>query len=164
MPVVVFEEMPEDARLWIFASERPLDSAERDRLLAHVDGFLESWCAHGIPLTAARDWRYDRFLFVAVDEAAAGVSGCSIDALVHGMQSLEEELRTTLVDNSPVLFRDGDDIRRVSRQQFAERAAAGTVTLETPVFNNTLTTIGQVRSGAWEVPAAESWHAKAFFA
>ena len=33
------------------------------------------------PLTAARDLRHERFLMVAADEAAAGVSGCSIDAL-----------------------------------------------------------------------------------
>ena len=30
-------ELPEDARLWIFAAERPLDTAERQRLLAEVD-------------------------------------------------------------------------------------------------------------------------------
>lgn len=163
MPLVDFDQMPAHARLWIFAAERPLDSAERDRLLLDVDSFLETWRAHGVPLTAARDWQYDRFLFVSVDEAAAGVSGCSIDALIRDIRALEKELQTTLFDNTPVVFRDGADIRRVTRDAFAEMAKTGSVSLETAVFNNTLTNVGQLQSGEWEVPASKSWHAQAFF-
>ncbi len=163
MPLVDFDRMPAHARLWIFAAERPLDSAERDRLLLHVDSFLEKWRAHGVPLTAARDWQYDRFLFVSVDEAAAGVSGCSIDALIHDIRALEKELQATLFDNAPVVFRDGADIRRVTRDAFAELAKTGSVSLDTAVFNNTLTNVGQLQSGEWEVPASKSWHARAFF-
>ena len=157
------DQMAEGGGLWVFAADRPVDDAERDRLLGRVDAFLNSWAAHGASLTAARDWRYDRFLFISVDEAAAGVSGCSIDALVHDIRALENELQVTLVDHAPVVFRDNGDIRRVSRQTFAEMARAGSVTRETPVFNNSLTTVGQLRSGGWEVPAADSWHARAFF-
>jgi nicotinamidase-related amidase len=162
MPRVNFDTMPEGARLWIFAADRPLSAAKRDRLLGRVDAFLEEWKAHGVPLTAARDWRYDRFLFISVDEAVAGVSGCSIDALVNDMKALESELSVTLVDNSPVMFRDGDSIRRVQRQEFAKLAAGGTVDGHTLVFNNTLTTVGQLRAGEWEVPASHSWHREAF--
>lgn len=163
MPVVTFDAMPPSARVWIFAADRPLSNGERDRLLEQVDGFLEQWKAHGAPLTAARDWRYDQFLFVAVDEAAAGVSGCSIDALVHGLRGLEADLDTRLIDHSPVLYRENGEIRRVPRQDFARLANAGSVTPQTTVFNNTLTTVGQVREGKWEGPAADSWHGQTFF-
>jgi hypothetical protein len=37
------------------------------------------------------------------------------------------------------------------------------VTPSTPVFDNTITTVGELREGAWERPAAESWHGRAFF-
>jgi hypothetical protein len=162
MPVVDFAALPATARLWIFAAERELNDAERDRLLEQVDGFLATWAAHGAPLTAARDFRYDRFLFVGVDEEAAGVSGCSIDALVRTMKGLEHEMGAALVDNSPVLYRKDGEIRRVSRQRFAELAELGAVNLETTVFNNTLTKIGELVEGRWEVGAGESWHAQAF--
>jgi hypothetical protein len=163
MPRVHFDKMPEHARLWIFAADRTLNDAERDLLLQRVDAFLDEWKAHGAPLTAARDWRHDRFLFVGVDEAAAGVSGCSIDALVRDMRALEQELHMTLVDNAPVMYRDGDAIRRVPRHEFAELAAGGSVGRDTVVFNNALTAVGQVRAGEWEVPAGRSWHGEAFF-
>ncbi len=159
---MTFDTLPEEARLWIFAADRPLTATKRDRLLGRVDAFLGEWKAHGVSLTAARDWRYDRFLFIGVDQAVAGVSGCSIDALVNDMKALESELSVTLVDNSPVMFRDGDSIRRVQRQEFAVLAAGGTVDGDTLVFNNTLTTVGQLRAGEWEVPASHSWHGEAF--
>jgi hypothetical protein len=87
-----------------------------------------------VPLTAARDLRHDQFVLVGVDERAAGVSGCSVDALVRRMQQLERVLGVELINNGPVLYRDGDEIRRVSRDEFSGLASAGKVTLDTPVF------------------------------
>lgn len=162
MPVVDFASLPATARLWIFAAERELKEQERDRLLGQVDGFLASWAAHGVPLTASRDLRYDRFLFVGVDEEAAGVSGCSIDALVRTMKGLEQEMGVALVDSAPVLYRDGSDIQRVSRERFAELVEAGSVDVGTTVFDNTLTKVGELDEGRWELPAGQSWHARAF--
>lgn len=163
MPAVSFAEMPDHARLWVFAAERPLAAGEADRLLAAVDQFLESWHAHDVPLACARDWRHDQFLFVAADEQAAGVSGCSIDTLVRTMKALGAQLGVSLLDHGAVHFRRGDDVVRQSRAAFAGAAAAGGVSPQTIVFDNTATTVGAVRQGAWERPAAESWHATAFF-
>ena len=163
MPQIAFERLPADARVWIFSAARGLSGPERTRLLAEVDAFLDQWGAHATPLTAGRHLAYDQFLFVAVDQRAAGPSGCSIDALVRRMKELERELAVELVNHAPVLFRRGEAIERVSRESFAEMAAAGAVDPETTVFNNTLTSLGDVRAGRWEVPAAASWHAQAFF-
>jgi len=163
MPRTTFDTLPADARLWIFAAERELSTGEREYLLATVDGFLDHWAAHGHPLTSARDLRHDRFLLIAVDEAAAGASGCSIDALVRDIKRVEASLGLALIDHGPVLFRNGEAINRVPRDEFSDLARAGTVTPETIVFNNTLTRVGDVRAGRWEVPAAQSWHAAAFF-
>ena len=163
MPRIPFDQMPPDARLWIFSAARPLSDEESRRVLAETDAFIEQWSAHGASLTAGRDLRYGQFVFVAVDEQAAGVSGCSIDALTRRMQHLQGVLGVELVNNAPVLYRNGQTIERVSREQFADLAAGGSVSLDTLVFDNTLTTIGDVRAGRWEVRAADAWHARAFF-
>ena len=163
MPRIDVDQLPEDARVWIFAAERPLTEAEQDQVLAEVDRFIARWSAHDVPLTAGRQLRYDRFLFVAVDQRQAGPSGCSVDALMRQMKSLERELSVAFVDHAPVLFRQGAAIERAPRQQFAALVAAGTVSLETTVFDNSLTRLGDVRDGRWETPAADSWHARAFF-
>lgn len=163
MPQVPFDQMPDHARLWVFAADRDLEGAERDVLLAAVDGFQRQWAAHGTPLTSARDLRYNRFLLVAVDEQAAGVSGCSIDALTRQLRGLERQFGLTLLDNGPVNYRDKSGVHRASRQTFRELSAAGTVTAETVVFDNTAPTVGALREGRWEAPAHDTWVGRTFF-
>ncbi len=133
MPCVSFDELPPDARVWIFGAERPLVDTERARVLDEVDAFIGQWAAHDVPLTTARDVRYDQFIFVAVDErAAAGASGCSIDALVRRMKGLQAELGVELVNHAPVLYRDGADIARVSPTVPYERCSPRVTTTCSP--------------------------------
>ena len=40
MPRVDFDQLPDDARLWIFTAERSLSDAEQAQLLAEVDRFV----------------------------------------------------------------------------------------------------------------------------
>ncbi len=105
MPHIAFDELPPDARLGICGAERPLSETERGRVLDEVDAFIGQWAAHDVPLTTARDLRYDQFIFVAVDEAAAGASGCSVDALVRRMKGLQAELGVELVNHAARSFR-----------------------------------------------------------
>lgn len=163
MPQSPFADLPDHARLWVFAAARPLEPAERDDLLRRVEAFQAGWAAHGTPLTSGRDLRYARFLLVAVDERAAGVSGCSIDALTSTLRTWEREHGVALLDNAPVLYRDGDTIRRLSRPAFQALADDGTVTPETVVFDNTVQDVGAVRAGHWETPARAAWHGRVFF-
>ncbi len=159
----VFERMPDEARLWVFASEHALADGERAALLDRVDGFLTRWKAHGAPLAAGRAWLYDRFLAVAVDEQVTPPSGCSIDALVHMLKALEAEIGARLVDNTPVYYRSPKGVERVTRGRFRKLADAGEVTPDTVVFNNTITRLEEFRGGKWEGPARHSWQGRAFF-
>jgi hypothetical protein len=163
VPRILFEELPPDARLWIFSASRPLSGEERRRVLAEADAFIDQWTAHGVPLSAGRDIRHDQFVLVGVNERAAGVSGCSIDALVRRMGQLQAALGVELIENGPVLYRSEDKIVRVPRERFAELASKGEVSLDTVVFDNTVAEVGAIAGGRWEVRAAEAWHARAFF-
>ena len=162
MPILPFEHLPDSARLWVFAAERALGPDEQRALLDRVDGFLAKWAAHGTPLASGRELRYGRFLFIAVDEARAGVSGCSIDALIRDLKALERAGGVPLVDSAPVWYRDGEAIRGASRERFSKLAQAGAVTSETPVFDNTVETLGALRSGRWETRLGQAWHREVF--
>lgn len=106
---------------------------------------------------------HHQFLMVAADEAASGVSGCSIDSLFQTLQQVEQEMGVGLLDASNVWFRSADDhIAGLSRPAFRARAEAGAVNGDTTVFNNTVRSVGDVRGGRWELPLRDSWHAKAF--
>lgn len=163
MSAVTFDQLPDDARVWVFAASRPLAEAESAALLRGVDGFIEQWAAHGAPVRGARDWRDERFLLVGADERATGVSGCSIDSLFHALAAAEAATGVTLRDSSLVFFRDAaGEVRSVPRPEFRRMAAAGEVADDTVVFDNTVTTAGDVREGRWETRLRDAWHARAF--
>ena len=163
MPMVSFEALPSESRLWVFGVERALAQNEEETFLQAVDGFLENWVAHGAPLRCGRDWKRGRFLLIAVDEASMPPSGCSIDAMVRVLKDQERELGVEILDNSPVWFLEDGEVRRSSRKEFGGLARSGAVGPDTVVFDNTVTRLGEARSGCWERPAEESWHKKAFF-
>lgn len=157
------EDLPGTARIWIFGADPELGPGEAAELLAAVDDFLAGWAAHGVPLRAARSWRYGRFLIVGVDSEAAPPSGCSVDALVRLLREMEDRLGARFLGNEAVWYRDhGGAVRRASRPEFRSLARRGGVTPRSVVFDNSITALAQLRADRWEGPASESWHA-AFF-
>jgi hypothetical protein len=162
MPLVDFKQLPDDARVWVFGSDRPLDDTQRTRLLATVDEYLAQWKAHGSPLTCAREWTENQFLTIGVDQRTEGASGCSIDALFRTLQQLERELGLSLVGGGRVFYRTSSGrVNAVDREEFFGLAERGTVTRGTPVFDTTVTTLGDWRE-RFEGPAAGSWHGQLF--
>ena len=160
MPRVSFEELPDDARVWVFGAAAEMTAPASGRLLDTVDDFLEHWNAHGSPLVCAREWRDDRFLAIGVDQSTSGASGCSIDGLFRTLQRLEPELGTTLLGAGRVYYRDADGrVNAASRPVFSELARDGKVGAATAVFDTSLTSAHAWRT-EFERPARESWHAQ----
>jgi hypothetical protein len=160
MPYVPFEQLPDDSRIWIFGSDRPITGESEKSLLAETDRFLQSWAAHGSPLTCSRDWKESRFLTIAADQSTAGASGCSIDGLFRTLSTLGARIGANLVGSGRIFYRDqAGAITEVSRDQFADLGASGAVMASTPVFDTTLQTLGDWRRG-FEKPLAASWHAQ----
>ena len=160
MPRIPISQLPPSSRLWVFPSSRPLDEDDLRRLLEETDEFLDGWTAHGRPLTSGREVVEDRFLVIAVDEGKATASGCSIDSLVGRLRVLQKELGLSLLDHSGVRYRDAaGEIQRADRPEFRRLAKRGKVNMVTRVFDATLRTLGELRSGMLERDARESWHA-----
>jgi hypothetical protein len=160
MPVVHFDSLPVDARVWVFASDRPLQGADASLLLAEVDAWLEQWKAHGAPLRSAREWRHDRFLAIGVDPTAEQASGCSVDALFRRLQEVERQLDTSLVAGGRVFYRGSDGQTHVAKRSDVRRlGAAGEITATTPTFDTSLTAAGAWRD-AFERPAEDTWIAE----
>jgi hypothetical protein len=158
MSLVDFNDLPDDARLLCFGASRAADASETDHLLNSMGAFVAEWTAHRRDLQAGFDWLHDRFLLIGVDESSAGASGCSIDALSGHLRNLGTELGVDLLDSMPVWFRDPTgQIRMVSRSDFADLASRGEVSATTPVFDLTLTRLGDARSGRLETSAGSAW-------
>ncbi len=156
MPLVPFDSLPDSARLWVFGSDRPLTGALADTLLATVDGFLNDWKAHGVPLRCGREWRDDRFLAIAVDVNEENASGCSIDGLFRALQQLQREIGAQLVGGGRVFYRGDDGIEVIDRGELSARVKAHQIRESTPVFDTSLTDAGSWRA-RFEQPAGVAW-------
>lgn len=160
MSRVPCDELPDEARTWIFGADRSPSPSEAARLVDTLGEFVDEWTAHRRELRAGVDWLHHRFLLVALDESRVGASGCSIDDLMRHVGEIARELDLELLDGSPVWFRDPEGrVRRVSRDAFRSLGRQGEVDRETPVFDLTVDRLGPVRDGRWIRPAGESWHA-----
>jgi len=159
-PGLPLEELPDEARIWIFGMDPELsDDAARD-FLRGVDAFLDGWAAHGAPLEAGRSLRCRRFLLVGVDERAVRPSGCAVDALVRAVGRLAERTGARLAGNEAVWRRALDGkIVRLSRSEFRREALAGRIGGASNVFDNTIDRMADLRAGKWEGPASDRWHA-----
>jgi hypothetical protein len=161
MPIVAFDCLPDSARVWVFASEKPLSGDAADTLLGAVDEFLADWAAHGTPLICARDWRDGRFLAVGVDTTGEHASGCSIDGLFRTLQQLERGIGSRLVGGGRVFYRSRSGIETASYEGFGDAVNAGEVARETPVFDTSLTAAADWRT-AFEKPAGQTWTSRFF--
>lgn len=152
-----FENLPDDSRIWVYQSNRKLSDAEVSAIFPKIEAFLENWTAHGSDLEAGFEIKYNRFIVLGLNQANASASGCSIDASVHFIQSLEKELDIDLLDKMNVTFYSGEYIAHKSLSDFRKMAKAKSVSPNTVVFNNLVNTKAEYLEN-WEVPAKESWH------
>jgi hypothetical protein len=155
MPRTPFSELPPRARLWVFTADRAV--ADAAPLLTAVDAHLSQWAAHGVPLLCSRDWRENQFLAIAVDEAATGASGCSIDGLFRTISRVQSQVGADLLASGRIAWRDAAGVIRVSTSSEFEALVASTaINAHTPVFETLVDTVGDWREH-FERPAAKSW-------
>lgn len=157
--IASFSELPDTARIWVYQSNRNFAEEELKEINDQLAQFLTQWTAHGAALQAAFEIRYNRFIVIGLDQSNASASGCSIDASVHFIQSLEKRYGVELMDRMNVSFKQGDYITYKSMADFKKMAKAKAISKNTIVFNN-LVANKQEYLEHWEVPASESWHGR----
>ncbi len=151
----------ENSKVWIYQSDRSLTIEEEQAIQQMLDKFTAEWQAHGNSLAALGEVLHRQFIVLSVDERIAGASGCSIDQSVYLMKEIETKFNINLFDRFRMAYRSGDDIVNCSREEFEERIKTGEVNAQTLVFNNLVSSRKEMKV-SWNIPLAESWHAKIF--
>lgn len=154
-------KISEKSRVWIYQANRELSTEEQNQIGRQLNHFTSGWIAHGNQLTALGEIRYNRFIILSVDEQQAGATGCSIDKSVYLMKEIEKQFNIDLFDRFQIAYLDGEVIKSCNRSQFEELLANGTITNQTIVFNNLVTSRKELETH-WQISFANSWHAKVF--
>ena len=152
-----YKNLPENARVWIYQSDRVFTSKEIEFISTKAEDFINQWTRHGDDLKGSFTIKYNQFLVLAVDESFNNASGCSIDSSVRFIQAIEKELEVDLMNKMNVTFKVDEHINLVKLADFQRFAKEQKINSNTIVFNNMVATKEDL-AHKWEVPAKESWH------
>ena len=153
---IPFQQLPETARLWVYAAPRPFTSQELSFIEATAPEFLEAWATHGTPLQASYQLLENQFLVLSVNEAVQTASGCSIDSSMGYVRSLEQKFGFSLTDRSLVYFLMGDKVNAIPLAELKQQIEQGIVEPGTPLINTLVATKGELTQ-KWVQTAGDSW-------
>ncbi|GAA4351623.1 hypothetical protein GCM10023185_10430 [Hymenobacter saemangeumensis] len=158
---VAFDQLPDQARVWIYQASRPLAAEELIAVLPQLAQFAEEWTSHGRHLRASAEFLHRQFLVIGLDESLAGASGCSIDSSVHFVRQLEQQLGAQLLEKSHLGFLHEGKVWLLDRRELRAAIADGRVQPDTFYFDNTVATKGELAE-KWPAPVEKTWLARYF--
>ncbi len=156
---IPFDTLPSNARLWIYQSDRSLNTDEEKILSSELEQFCEQWKAHGQDLKTSFAIEHHHFVILAVDENYNDASGCSIDGSVRIFKSLQEKTGISFLDRSRVAFRLENEIKTFALPELKNLFSSGRLTASTQTFNNLVATKSDFDKG-WLTPVEKSWLVK----
>lgn len=152
-----YRSLPGNSRVWVYQSNRKLSDQEVAEIRNYCEEFIENWSAHGKELNAAFEIFYNRFIVLFADESQVSASGCSIDASVRFIKTIQEAYHLDLFDRLNIAYKLGNNIDTLRMNDFQMAVDKGQLGENTIVFNN-LVESKELFETAWEVPIKESWH------
>lgn len=153
-----FQHLPDNARLWVYAANRPINLEEHEYICGRLSNFIDDWQAHGAKLKAAFTLLHRRFILIAVDEGPQNATGCSIDACVHEIQDIGQSLGLDFFNRMQVVYRDETNnlVVSCSIAELKALIAGHDFPDDTPIFNTGITHLSDLNTN-WEIPAYQSW-------
>ena len=153
---VEFNQMSGSARVWVYQADRSFSVEESKAISELTTDFLIKWTAHGAGLKSSFQILYNYFLVISVDEDHTGASGCSIDASVHFVQSLERQFGINFFDRNKVAIYDDEQVFIESLTNIKNNITSKIISDSTSTFNNLVKNISELDSN-WLIPVSESW-------
>lgn len=158
---IPFDQLPPQARLWIYQASRPFTEAEQSEIKPMLERFAAEWSSHGRDLQASAELLHNQFLVLANNEGAAAASGCSIDKSVNFVRELEQYFKVTFFDRTQLAFLKNGSVELVSMQELKTKVAAGEIDENTLYFDTLVNNFGDLQA-EWPRPARRSWLSRYF--
>jgi len=158
---IPFEQLSDEARIWVYQASRPLVQQECEQVLQEAQNFLAQWASHGNPLQCSATILHNQFLILAVEESFQGATGCAVDASVQFIRSLEQALQLSLLDRTQIAFRRGQENVVVPLAQLKEKIQQEVIMPGMLIFDNTVTKKADLEA-KWLVRAEDAWLGRYF--
>jgi hypothetical protein len=157
---IPFQDMPGQARIWVYQASRSLLAPELDQIKQILTQSCQNWEAHGAPLQASFEIKYNQVIIVAVNEAMNAASGCSIDASTRWFKSLGETLQVDFFSRDVAVVRE-EQVELLALGQLKSAVETGLLTPEDQIITPLLQSVEQYRN-QW-LSTAEQSYLKRYF-
>lgn len=151
-----FEQMPGNAKAWVYAANRILTPGEQAAIRMRGEAFVAGWTAHQMQLKASFDILHDLFIIMMVDIDVNEVSGCGIDKSVHFVQEIAREFNIELFNRLQVELLQNDAIIITSKAAAIKLFQELPHDTELHFFNKSVTTKEEFDS-SFMIPFTGSW-------
>ena len=157
-----FQDLPDEARVWVHSFEQELSGEQKDIIQRGLEEFLPQWVSHSTPVKAAFKILSGRFVVTAA-YSQEGVSGCSIDSLLRNFKTFKTVYGLDGLKGGLLFYRDKEGkIQAVDQLKFQDLMESGEITSETQVFQTLLSNLGQLRTCEFETPFEKSSLSRTF--
>ncbi|PHX76591.1 MAG: hypothetical protein CK543_05740 [Flavobacteriales bacterium] len=157
---IPFEQLPDQSRVWVYQANRPLTGEEMEQIRSFLMNEMNAWAAHGAPLNASFEIRFNHVVIVAVNEDVNQASGCSIDASTHWFKSLGEMLHIDFFDRQIAKIR-GEQISLIPITSIKDLILSANLLEEDFIIPPQTSDLNQYRN-QWLQTVRESWLKKYF--
>lgn len=146
-------------RIWIYTLSKELTNEQLVDLKNRCQNFVSGWTAHDVSLDASFELYQNRLLIFKVNEDKYNASGCSIDKQLRFVKELEQIFSIELLNRLLVAYENNNQVEVIKSSQIKEFLVANQITVDTLVFDNTITQSSELKS-KWKQPLKSTWLSK----
>ncbi len=149
--MTVFQNLPNESRVWLYQTDRALTPTEMGWLANEMKQFVTEWAAHGTKLWADGVVVNPYFVAFAVDESVTPPSGCSIDSSVKFLKAAGKELGVDFFTRMKVCVDTSDSIQQIDYHDFRNQHLSG----DELIYDALISSLFELRN-AWPRKLKES--------
>ncbi len=155
--MIELEQMPANARVWVYASDTKLTDTTVDSIKIDAEQFVNEWTSHQNKMNAQVHVLYNTFIVFVLDESINTISGCGIDKSVHFVKKMEEEHKLNFFNRLKVqIFIDEKNVLSYSKNELQALINKEKINEHTLSFNNSITNKKEFDS-SWIIPLQKLW-------
>lgn len=158
--LVDFNSLPENARIWVYQSDRILNDSEMGEISQYLSTQISGWESHGSPLQASFEFFYHKFLVIGVNTVFQDPSGCSIDTSTRWLKEIQQSFGIDFFDRSIAYFED-DTLNFFPILEAKKQVLSGKVNANTTVLNHQIGSLSELKNN-WKLKARDSFMKKYF--
>ena len=151
-----FNKLPDDSRVWVYASNRLLTATEVESIKTKENKFIRQWTAHDIPVDATFYLLDNTLLIFAANEQTSDISGCGIDKSVAFVKSIGAEMHIDFLNRLQIELNINGKVGIYTKGEVQNLIHAGEITPDSITYNKMVSRKNEF-DAKFKIPLTDSW-------